>query len=165
MREQSLFYQNESGGILRSGTPYGAMRHTTQRVAFDGQCGEILAAYREHLCSADRSWLEKVWPRIREAMEYVIVTWDKDEAPWAPRSVPGGTCGDGVLAGLRKFSICDCRLPIENRKSEIGNAARGTLYLAALGASEKMALLQGQPNLASRYRRIRLAGENPYGTP
>lgn len=128
MREQSLFYQNEAGGI--------PMRHTTQKVAFDGQCGEILAAYREHLCSADRSWLEKVWPQIREAMEYVIVTWDKDE--------------DGVLAGQQHNTL----------DAELSGSTSwlGTLYLAALGASEKMAILQGQLELASRYRKIRLAG-------
>ncbi len=128
LREESLFYQNQAGGI--------PMRHTTQKVAFDGQCGEILGAYREHLCSTDKSWLDKVWPRVRKAMEYVIVTWDKDE--------------DGVPMG-QQHNTLDAALS--------GSTSwLGTLYLAALGASEKMALLEGQDDLAGRYRKIRLAG-------
>ena len=128
MREESLFFQNEAGGI--------PMRHPSQRVAFDGQCGEILGAYREHLCSPDRTWLDKHWHQIRKAMEYVIITWDKDE--------------DGVLTGQQPNTL-DAGLS--------GSTSwLGTLYLAALAASEKMALLEGQADLAVRYGKIRLSG-------
>jgi len=128
MREESLFYQNQAGGI--------PMRHTTQKVAFDGQCGEILEAYREYLCSSDRNWLDKVWPGVRKAMEYLIVTWDTDE--------------DGVPMGQQHNTL----------DAELSGSTSwlGTLYLAALGASEKMALLEGQADLAGRYRKIRMAG-------
>jgi len=128
MREESLFYQNEAGGI--------PMRHSTKKVAFDGQCGEILGAYREHLTSADQAWLYKNWPGIRKAMEYLIATWDADE--------------DGVPMGQQHNTL----------DAELSGSTSwlGTLYLAALAASEKMASLEGQTELAARYRRIRLTG-------
>lgn len=128
MREESLFYQNNAGGI--------PMRHSTKKVAFDGQCGEILGAYREHLTGVDRAWLDKHWPQVRKAMEYVIVTWDADE--------------DGVPMGQQHNTL----------DAELSGSTSwlGTLYLAALAASEKMALLEGQTELARRYRKIRLKG-------
>jgi len=128
MREESLFYQNDAGGI--------PMRHSTKKVAFDGQCGEILGAYREHLASVDQTWLRKNWPGIRKAMEYLIATWDADE--------------NGVPMGQQHNTL----------DAELSGSTSwlGTLYLAALAASEKMALLEGQTQLAGRYRRIRLAG-------
>jgi uncharacterized protein (DUF608 family) len=128
MREESLFYQNDAGGI--------PMRHGTTKVAFDGQCGEILGAYREHLSSVDQDWLDKHWPEIRKAMEYVIATWDKDE--------------DGVPMGQQHNTL----------DAELSGSTSwlGTLYLGALAASDRMASLEGQAELAARYRRIRLSG-------
>ena len=49
MREQALAFQAPDGGI-----PF---RQPAGKTATDGQCGDILGAYREHLCSPDRSWL------------------------------------------------------------------------------------------------------------
>ncbi len=128
MREESLFYQNDAGGI--------PMRHSIKKVAFDGQCGEVLGAYREHLTGVDQTWLDKHWPRVRKAMEYVIVTWDADE--------------DGVPMGQQHNTL----------DAELSGSTSwlGTLYLAALAASEKMALLEGQTGPARRYRRIRSKG-------
>ncbi|NQT83675.1 glucosylceramidase [bacterium] len=128
MREESLGYQTDDGKI-----PF---RQPGGNVACDGQCGEILEAYREHLCSADSLWLDKHWPRIRKAMEYAIATWDHDE--------------DGALSGPQHNTL-DC---------EAGGSTSwlGSLYLAALGASEEMAELKGDSATAQRYRRIRKAG-------
>ena len=128
MREESLGYMNEAGGI-----PF---RHPAGPPAFDGQCGEILGAYREHLTSADGAWLREQWPHIRKAMEFVIATWDQDE--------------DGVLHGQQHNTL----------DAELSGSSTwlGSLYVAALAASEKMARLQGQADLADRYRTIRLSG-------
>jgi len=129
MREQELAHQKGDGGV-----PF---RQGAQRVAFDGTCGTVLGAYREHRLSADGAWLKKHWPRVRRAMDFLIATWDRNE--------------DGVLAGAQHNTL----------DGELGGSTTwlGGLYLAALGASEKMALLQGQAQLAKRYRRIRLSGE------
>ncbi|MHC4571607.1 MAG: GH116 family glycosyl hydrolase [Planctomycetota bacterium] len=128
MREQSLRYQRYEGGI-----PF---RHPTGKVAFDGQCGEILGGYREHLCSADRRWTDKHWPQYKKAMDYIIARWDEDE--------------DGILAGPQHNTL----------DGELGGSTTwlGSLYLAALAASEKMAELQGNGVVAARYRRIRQSG-------
>ena len=128
MREQSLGYQDREGGI-----PH---RHPAAQVACDGQCGEILGAYREHLMSADRRWLDAHWPRIWKAMDYTVHRWDADE--------------DGVLSGLQ-WNTMDGNL--SGSSSWLGG-----LYLAALAAAEKMALLEGEATVAARYLRIRRAG-------
>ena len=128
MRAQSLGCEDSAGGI-----PH---RHPAAKVAFDGQCGEILGAYREHLMSADRRWLDEHWPRIRKAMEYTVHRWDADE--------------DGVLSGLQ-WNTMDGDL--SGSSSWLGG-----LYLAALAATEKMALLEGDAAVAARCLRIRRAG-------
>ncbi|MBM3123229.1 MAG: glucosylceramidase [Chloroflexi bacterium] len=128
MREESFSYEEADGGI-----PF---RHPSGRKAADGQCGEILGAYREHLCSPDGKWLKKNWPKIRQAMEYVIATWDKDE--------------DGVLAGAQHNTL----------DTELGGSSSwlGSLYMAALSASEKMAALQGDGAAAARFGKILASG-------
>jgi hypothetical protein len=130
MREQGLHWQRPNGGI-----PF---RLPQFKAACDGQLGEILEAYREHLTSADGAWLEANWERIARAMEFAISRWDPDE--------------DGVLGG-RQHNTHDFDL--------IGSSSwLGSLYLAALAASERMAELQGDARLVRRYRKIREAGES-----
>ena len=128
MRAQEFQFQAESGAI-----PH---RQPKSFPAFDGQCGAVLNAYREHLMSPDRTWLDQRWPNIKRAMDFVIATWDKDE--------------DGVLAGAQ-WNTLDGALA--------GSSSwLGTLYLAALAAAEKMALLEDEPETAQRYARIRASG-------
>jgi len=43
-----------------------------RRVATDGQCGCILRAYREHQMSPDGAFLERLWPRIKRSIEYLL---------------------------------------------------------------------------------------------
>jgi len=128
MREQALRYQAADGSI-----PF---RQPAHKAATDGQFGELLGCYREHLMSRDGSWLKRHWPRIKKAMDYAIATWDADE--------------DGVLAGPQHNTL----------DGELGGSSSwlGSLYLAALAAAERMAELQGDRQAAARYRRIRSAG-------
>jgi uncharacterized protein (DUF608 family) len=128
MREQELHYMSPQGAI-----PH---RQPNEHPAFDGQCGGIMGAYREHLCSPDGSWLATNWPKAKKAMDFTITTWDKDE--------------DGVLAGPQ-WNTLDCN-------TGGSTSWLGTLYLGALAASEKMALLQGDEESAKRYRRTRESG-------
>ena len=44
--------------------------------AADGQLGGIMKAYREWRISGDRKWLEKIWPAVRQSMDYCILQWD-----------------------------------------------------------------------------------------
>jgi uncharacterized protein (DUF608 family) len=103
--------------------------------AFDAQCGIILGAYREHLVSSDDTWLKKHYQSVKKAMEFTIEHWDSDE--------------DGWLTGSQHTTL-DCALS--------GNSSwLGSLYAAALAASEKMALLQKDDQHARRCKKIREA--------
>ncbi|MGQ9575138.1 MAG: GH116 family glycosyl-hydrolase [Thermoguttaceae bacterium] len=128
MRQQEFRYQGADGAI-----PH---RQFVSFPATDGQCGAVLNSYREHLISPDRKWLDAHWPSIRRAMDYTIARWDKDE--------------DGVLAGAQWNTL----------DGALGGSTSwlGTLYLAALAAAEKMALLENDTQAAQRYGRIRASG-------
>ena len=128
LREQEFRFQAPSGAI-----PH---RQPASHPAFDGQCGGILGAYREHLLSGDGAWLARHWAKVKRAMDYVIATWDRD--------------ADGVLAGPQWNTL----------DGNLGGSTSwlGTLYLASLAAAEKMALLEGDGDAAKRYRRIRRSG-------
>lgn len=128
MRAQEFRYQAANGAI-----PH---RQFKEFPACDGQCGAVLNSYREHLMSPDRKWLDANWPAIKQAMEYVIVTWDKNE--------------DGVLAGPQWNTL----------DGALGGSTSwlGTMYLAALAAAEKMAALENDPQAAKRYAAIRTSG-------
>jgi len=99
--------------------------------AADGQCGTVLKAYREHLCSADMGFLRRNWWKIKKALEYSIAQ-------------------DGNADGL-----------IENSQHntfdinfEGANTFVGSLYLAALRAGEEMAKEMGDMEFAKRCRKI-----------
>lgn len=128
MREQEFRYQKPDGGV-----PH---RQPGEFPAFDGQCGAVLGSYREHLMSVDGGWLHAHWPSITNAMNYAIAAADKDE--------------DGVLAGPQWNTL----------DGALGGSSSwlGSLYLAALAAAEKMALLESDGEAAKRYARIRAAG-------
>ncbi len=134
MRQQEFRFQSADGAI-----PH---RQPKSHPAFDGQCGAVLNSYREYLISADRKWLDQNWPSIKRGMDYIVATWDKDE--------------DGVLAGPQ-WNTLDGALA--------GSSSwLGTLYLAALAAAEKMALLEDEPQAAKRYAQIRASGSNKQDT-
>ena len=129
MREQVFAAQLDGGGLPhRQITDFGP--------AIDGHCGDILGAYREHLCSESDQWLRSLWPTVKQAMEYATREWDPDE--------------DGTLSGSQHNTL----------DGKLGGSTSwmGSLYLAALAASEQMALLMDDQAAAQRYGKIRAAG-------
>jgi len=44
--------------------------------ACDGQLGGIMKAYREWRISGDTQWLKKIWPKVKESLNYCIRVWD-----------------------------------------------------------------------------------------
>ncbi|MCG8308755.1 MAG: hypothetical protein MI975_15280 [Cytophagales bacterium] len=121
MREQSFSFMKDDGMI-----PY---RHPNGHEAFDGQCGEILQVYREHLTSTDDSWLNENYSNAVKAMDFIVKTWDPNK--------------DGILEGA-KHNTLDSRLG--------GNSAwHGSLYAAALEASAQMARLQNENERADYF--------------
>jgi uncharacterized protein (DUF608 family) len=93
--------------------------------AIDGQCGTILRVLREHTMSPDDAFLRRIWPRVKQSVEYLIKQ-DGD--------------GNGVLEG--------------NQMNTLDSAWYGpiswisSLYLAALRAAGAMALEMGDAAFA-----------------
>ncbi|MGE5609217.1 MAG: GH116 family glycosyl hydrolase, partial [Bacillota bacterium] len=99
--------------------------------AADGQCGSILKLYREHLMSPDRSFLDATWPKTKRALEFLL----KHDAN-----------ADGIIEDTQHNTF--------DINFEGPNTFVGSLYLAALRASEEMARLQGETELANRFHAI-----------
>ena len=58
--------------------------------ATDGQAGTILRVYREHQMSADNAFLTRLWPRVKQSIEFLIAK-DPDE--------------DGLLEGKQPHTL------------------------------------------------------------
>ncbi|MCC6671212.1 MAG: hypothetical protein IT458_09130 [Planctomycetes bacterium] len=95
--------------------------------AADGQAGTVLKVYREHLCSADDAFLRRVWPRARQALEFLI-RHDADD--------------DGLIED-RQHNTYDIDF-------HGANTFVGALYLAALRAGAAMARHAGDAGFAAR---------------
>ena len=121
--------------------PSGAVRFRGQEgragYAADGQGGVIMMFYRQHLVSRDGAFLRKHWPSVKRMMECMIA-----------RDAEDGL--DGIV-NTSDHTTYDINF-------HGANTHNGSIYLAALAACEKMALLQGDRVAAARYRRIRESG-------
>lgn len=113
---------------MKSTQPDGMIpyRYNTPEYAIDGQLGVVLSAYRDHLSSSDNSWLDERWPAIKSWIEYSIAKNDADR--------------DGVLEGAELTTL--------DFPQDINNTWLGSLYLAALKASARMAALTNDPDAA-----------------
>ncbi|MEI6891443.1 MAG: GH116 family glycosyl hydrolase [Pontiella sp.] len=129
MREQD--YDRQKGNGL---TPY---RHTNKSGAADGFYGTILNTYREHLCSPDDNWLKSNWPKVKKGMDWSIGYWNPSRDGFM-ETVQHNTL-DGDFMGCSSWI--------------------GTLYLAALEAAARMAIIVGDNHAASEYRKIRETGK------
>ncbi len=128
MREQEFRFMAPDGGV-----PH---RQPVSFPAFDGQCAVVLNSLREHTMCPDSRWLHRNWPKVKKAMDYVVRRWDPD--------------GDGRTAGPQ-WNTLDGNLGGRSSWLE-------SLYLAALAAAERMAVLEGDEAQAKVYREIRLKG-------
>ena len=132
--EMQDFSPRENGGAFHPDTGLVGFR-SDDAYAADGQCGTILKAYREHLMSADDSFLKRNWPAIKKAIEFSI-------------SHDGNA--DGLIEDLQ---------PNTYDIDYFGaNTFVGSLYLAALRAAEEMAQEIGDLDFAGRVRAIREQG-------
>lgn len=101
------------------------------RHALDGELGTILKVYREWMVSGDTEWLARVWPATKQVMEHVLREHDTDENGCIRGEQPNTY--DTHLFGTNTFI--------------------GTLYLAALRATEELARFMNDPELAEECRR------------
>ncbi len=102
-----------------------------QELAIDGQCGTIIRAYREHTMTSDDTFLRKVYPNVKKAMQLVI---SRDVEP------------DGILDGPQ-YNTLDTTW-----YGEISWIT--SLYLAALRTTAAMATDAGDNEFASQCRTI-----------
>ncbi len=130
VREMQDFRDTADGGGFDPETGLVGFR-SNDAYAADGQCGTVLKAYREHLMSADAEFLQRNWPRIKHALQYLIKQDEND---------------DGL---------------IENKQPNTydidfygANTFVGSLYLAALRAAEEMASEVGDGKFAKKVREI-----------
>ncbi|MDR1371538.1 MAG: hypothetical protein LBJ17_00225 [Dysgonamonadaceae bacterium] len=96
-----------------------------QRPAIDGQAGTVLRCYREHLMSADDSFLRRNWDKIRKAIQFII---DQDRN------------GDGMVD-----------TPLENTLDAVWDGEIAWivgLCIAAVKAGHRMAEERGDKNFA-----------------
>lgn len=114
IKEQSFNAIKDDGQI-----PY---RQPAGSPAFDGQCGDIIGAYREFLLSPNTEWLKKLYPNIKRAMNYLVEKHDPDKDGWLS-DAPKHTTYDASMTGNPSFLA--------------------SLYLTALKASVEMANVSG----------------------
>ncbi len=68
--------QNEAGHqTFRSALPIRIVEHDFHAAA-DGQLGGIMKVFREWRIGGDTEWLRRLWPKVKQSLNYCIETWD-----------------------------------------------------------------------------------------
>lgn len=111
--------------------------HSPHNGFIDGHCACIEAALREYQLSVDRRFLDKIWPGVKKATDWLIEAIDKDH--------------DGVPAG-QQWNTYDTAVAG-------ANTFIGSQYLSALAAAERLALVMNDAASAARWRTVREAGQ------
>lgn len=69
--------QNEKGHQnFRSTLPINPAVNHGFHAAADGQLGGIMKVYRDWRISGDTKWLQKLYPKVKQSLDYCIATWD-----------------------------------------------------------------------------------------
>jgi non-lysosomal glucosylceramidase len=111
-------------------------QHDPTGAFIDGHCATIEAALREHQLSPDKTLLERIWPGLKKAVDWMIEKFDSDR--------------DGVTDGTQ-WNTYDTAV-------SGANTFIGSQYLSALAAAEQLALAKGDAASAGRWRTVREAG-------
>lgn len=137
MQDLGTGFDPETGRVAFRGLVDGGHAY-----AADGQAGTVLKSYREHLCSADDSFLRENWPRIKKVLEFQI---GKD-AELSDSGEP-----DGIIH-TSQHNTYDINF-------HGPNTMVGSLYLASLLAGAAMADRMSDPD-AARYRELASQGRS-----
>lgn len=122
--ERSLRETVDYGVAFRNGA-IGHRAEFGMEPATDGQAGTIIRTWREHTMSADDAFLRRVWPAVKQAVEYLI-SQDKQRS--------------GVLESKQSHTL---------DATWIGPMAWiSSIYCAALRAGQMMALDMGDNDFA-----------------
>jgi uncharacterized protein (DUF608 family) len=108
---------------------------TKDSFAIDGQLGTIIRVYREHQMTTDNIFLNRIWNKVKQSMQYVI---NKDN-------------GNGLIEGKQENTL---------DAAWFGPMGWITgLYLVALKACEQMALVMEDNAFAIKCKSIILKGQ------
>ncbi|HZZ56676.1 MAG TPA: GH116 family glycosyl hydrolase [Opitutaceae bacterium] len=66
---------------FRSALPIRPQVHDFYAAA-DGQLGGIMKVHRDWRISGDTAWLRRLWPKVRQSLDYCIETWDPEGRGW-----------------------------------------------------------------------------------
>jgi uncharacterized protein (DUF608 family) len=137
LRETEFFLSQDERGHqnFRAALPLGSTNHDFHAAA-DGQLGGIIKVYRDWRISGDPAWLRRLWPRVRQSLDFCIESWDPDHR--------------GVLAE-----------PHHNTYDIEFWGPDGmctSFYLAALGAAALMGRALGED--VSLYEKLRAGGRD-----
>ena len=131
MRESELGFNTDDDGCMsfREFLPTGIER--LGKAAADGQMGSLMRLYRDWQLSGDSTWLQKLWPKAKKALEFA----------WIPNGWDGDR--DGVMEGVQHNTY-----DIEFYGP---NPMCGVWYLGALRAGALMAAAVGDQEAAREY--------------
>ncbi|RPH30315.1 hypothetical protein EHM92_09435, partial [bacterium] len=160
MRETDFLHNTLPNGYMtfRTLVPLGEPQWKFKPCA-DGQMGEIVRAYREWQLSGDSTWLRKMWPAVKRALEFAWkgageqppagYEWTKGQIP-----MPWDSDKDGVMEA-EQHNTYDIEFYGPNTMT-------GSLYLAALKAGAAMADAMGEHASAAEYRDLFARGSKRY---
>ncbi len=134
-KTEFLYMTGDAGNMsFRVGLPLNVNARIWSTVAADGQMGCIMKIYREWQISGDDSFLKKLWPDVRKAMEFCWVKggWDADR--------------DGIMEG--------CQHNTMDVEYYGPNPQMGFWYLGALKCTYLMAEYLQEHDFASECRRL-----------
>ncbi len=157
MRDVSFLHNTHPSGLQSFRTVFPLGDYWFKSIAADGQMGSIVRAYREWKFSGNTTWLRKIYPKIKTALEFAWKgvenvpeneKWkEKFKIPWDPNK-------EGVLRG-DQHNTYDINF--------FGaNTMTGSLYLAALKATAEMAQAMNEPEKAREYMNLYEKGRAKY---
>jgi len=129
--EKSVREMQDLGIALRDDGMVAFRGEAKGNYAADGQAGTILKCYREHLMSPDNTFLKRNWEKIRRVMDFSIL---QDEN------------ANGLIENSQHNTY--------DLNFEGANTFVGSLYLAALRATEMMARDMKDLAYAKKVRQI-----------
>jgi uncharacterized protein (DUF608 family) len=80
LRETEFLVSQDARGhqVFRTNLPIRPTHHDFH-AASDGQLGGIMKIYREWRISGDNDWLKKLYPAVKQSLDYCISVWDPRE--------------------------------------------------------------------------------------
>ncbi|MDX1284003.1 MAG: GH116 family glycosyl-hydrolase, partial [Draconibacterium sp.] len=74
--EYEISQNNEGHQNFRTSLPIESNVRHLFHAAADGQLGGMMKVYRDWRISGDNKWLEKLYPKVKQSLDYCIEEWD-----------------------------------------------------------------------------------------